>query len=290
MYSSNISQDVRNRIRQCVSVCRAARKANDNKKKRTHEKEEAGEAESIERVAQTLYEHATLNQMQPSFVSCEIAADGKIGRDQISPRGRIHDEDDDDGEADSSDSESSLIEQEKVGKGKKGKSVYYILTINFKNTPDSSKKFTAAIDIGARANKSLKDCFSALAHRNRYKNSVLYNELQALFMAVEDSYQIKVYLWPPSPTRESTPKQSESFFPSSLLSRKRKADYGADELHRKSSTLVSPFPAASKKNSHLTAINPPSAEDCVKFYADKPHLWASLGYSIDEELRKKIKK
>lgn len=254
MYHSNISEDAAKRIKQCVSVCRAARNANSASASRrtgSDARREKAEAESIQRAAQTLYEHASLNQMKPSFVSCEIAKSSALALDSDTESSSSGTED--------SETTSSLVAR-KYRRGKRGtEPMIYVLTVNFTNTQQSEKKYMAACDVGAQANKALRDVFNALAQRGRSKNSVLYQELSAEFDAQRNLYEIKARMWPPA-DRDT---QSAPVVAASSLG-KRKAETKPE-----------------------VAV---SAQECIDFYTKNPDLWAVFGNGIVSDLSKNRKK
>jgi len=223
--SSTLPDDAVRLIRASVTLRRAA-----NRESTPSASAAAAEADSICGAARTLFEHASLNRMLPSFVSCNVDQSTDTAAD------------------DSSNSDAITSESSVFGRTH----MHYVLTVLFKNTADSSKLYAAALEISSRAGKSVRDYFDALAHRKRSKHAVVYVSTNAIFVPDSNSYRIHVTLEPPLPSTSS--KRSNP-----------------------PPTQVTP-PQQSMIHASL-----PTADKCVEFYSQRPHLWSVFGHALSPD-------
>jgi len=270
MQNNVLEPDVCRRMRSCVELCRAARRA--PRKKNAAD----GEAESMLRAAQTLFEHAALNRMRPSFVSCDAIPRSGLGNNKsaeysgASKRARVVDyknkldtwsetsEDSDGGGTRTRGGRRGRGDDDDDDDDDDGNDMRYVITVLFENTPESAKMHASALEVSSRAGKALNDYFSALQQRKRAKNAVAYDSVQGNFDAAKDAYQVQAYLWPPHDDAEPAAHAAAS--------KKRKAS--AAEMHGRSAAARS--------------AKMPSESDCVSFYSNKPHLWSAFGHDMGD--------
>jgi hypothetical protein len=236
------------RIRSCVTLCRAARRLKDRSTRAPN-----AEAESIERAAEALLEHASLNGMKPSFVACETGSHNRHHATLGTSALLSANDSSSDSSADDDDTTTTTTTSAH------GSGFHYTLSVRFANTESTAKLNITSRDINGRAERCLRDCFSALAHRKRSKNSVSLGRCDTTFDADANAYNVDVQLWPPTADQEEA----------TLQQRKRR------ELETKSS-------AAQHVNASL-----PNADECLSFYSNRPDLWSMFGADIGEVRRAK---
>lgn len=265
--SELLSADTCKRIANMVELSRAARRAP------TDGVAAQAEVYSVQSATRKLFEHAVLNHMEPEYISFTYETSnsahlGGGGGGTVGAR-RPRNELDSWSDAESGSEDDDGDEERSTQRTRRADSrnKHYTLVVAFKDTEESSKIKSPAIEVKQRAHTALVSCFAALNERKRGRQSVEYDDPPAvIYDAKKNLYELTVILWPPRAERRTE---------------KRAVD-GAHAAKRRKAP-----------NGNAVRIAPAQLVDedaCVQFYASKPHLWAAFGHSVDELSQAVLKK